>query len=54
MCSPSWTRCGFGKAGFVGWSDGAGIALVLARQAPARAADVLFFGCNVDPSGVRH
>src|SRR5690349_15674320 len=41
------------RAAFVGWSDGACTALVLARRAPARAAGVLYFACNVDPSGVK-
>ncbi len=41
------------KAGFVGWSDGACIAMVLASQAPDRAAGVFFFGCNMDPSGTK-
>lgn len=41
------------KAGFIGWSDGACIALVLASQAPARAAGVFFFACNMDPSGTK-
>ncbi len=41
------------KAGLVGWSDGACIALVLASQAPARAAGVFFFACNMDPSGTK-
>ncbi|WP_341675441.1 alpha/beta hydrolase [Niveibacterium sp. SC-1] len=41
------------RAAFVGWSDGACIALVLADQAPERAQGVLFFACNMDPSGVR-
>ena len=40
-------------AAFVGWSDGACIALVLASSAPARAAGVFFFACNMDPSGTR-
>jgi len=40
-------------APIVGWSDGACTALVLAMQAPARVAGVFFFGCNMDPSGVR-
>jgi pimeloyl-ACP methyl ester carboxylesterase len=39
------------KAAFVGWSDGACTALVLARTAPLRSAGVLFFACNMDPSG---
>lgn len=41
------------KAAMVGWSDGACIALVLARQAPNRAAGVFFFACNMDPSGAK-
>jgi pimeloyl-ACP methyl ester carboxylesterase len=41
------------KAGLVGWSDGACIALILASQEPARAAGVFFFACNMDPSGTK-
>lgn len=41
------------KASFVGWSDGACIALVLAMKAPLRANGVFFFGCNMDPSGTK-
>jgi pimeloyl-ACP methyl ester carboxylesterase len=41
------------KAGLVGWSDGACAALVLAATVPTRAAGVFFFGCNMDPSGVK-
>jgi len=41
------------KAGAVGWSDGACIALVLAMKAPARVVGVFFFGCNMDPSGAK-
>ena len=41
------------QAAFVGWSDGACIALILASQAPERAAGVFFFGCNMDPSGTK-
>jgi pimeloyl-ACP methyl ester carboxylesterase len=41
------------KAAFVGWSDGACIALVLAMKARARATGVFFFGCNMDPSGTK-
>jgi pimeloyl-ACP methyl ester carboxylesterase len=41
------------KAAFVGWSDGACIALILAMKAPARVAGVFFFGCNMDPSGLK-
>jgi pimeloyl-ACP methyl ester carboxylesterase len=39
------------KAAFVGWSDGACIALVLARNAAPRSAGVFFFACKMDPSG---
>ncbi|MFC0401877.1 alpha/beta fold hydrolase [Paraburkholderia rhizosphaerae] len=41
------------RAAFVGWSDGACTALIFARQAPGRVAGVLFFGCNMDPSGAQ-
>jgi pimeloyl-ACP methyl ester carboxylesterase len=41
------------KAGLVGWSDGACTAMILADQAPARAAGVFFFACNMDPSGTK-
>ncbi len=41
------------KAAFVGWSDGACTALVLAAQHPERAAGVFFFACNMDPSGTK-
>ncbi|SIT47419.1 Alpha/beta hydrolase fold protein [Paraburkholderia piptadeniae] len=41
------------KAAFVGWSDGACTALVLARRAPERVAGVFFFACNMDPSGAK-
>ena len=41
------------KAAFVGWSDGAVISLVLAMMTSERAAGVFFFGCNMDPSGVK-
>jgi pimeloyl-ACP methyl ester carboxylesterase len=41
------------RAGFIGWSDGACIALILASQAPSRAAGVFFFACNMDPSGTK-
>lgn len=39
------------KAHFVGWSDGACTALVLASRYPGRSAGVFFFACNMDPSG---
>jgi pimeloyl-ACP methyl ester carboxylesterase len=42
---------GITKAAFVGWSDGAATALVLAHDTPERAAGVFFFACNVDPTG---
>ena len=41
------------KAGFVGWSDGAVIALIVAAKAPARVAGVFYFACNMDPSGTK-
>ncbi len=41
------------RAGFVGWSDGACTALILAAQTPARAAGVFYFACNMDSSGTR-
>jgi pimeloyl-ACP methyl ester carboxylesterase len=41
------------KAGFIGWSDGACIALILADTFPARAVGVFFFACNMDPSGTK-
>lgn len=41
------------KAAFVGWSDGACTALVLASKFPERAAGVFFFACNMDPSGTK-
>ncbi len=44
---------GVDKAALVGWSDGACVALILAMKAPQRVAGVFFFGCNMDPSGVR-
>lgn len=44
---------GVARAGLVGWSDGAVIALMIAQQAPERAAGVFFFACNMDPSGAK-
>ncbi|MGU7780142.1 alpha/beta fold hydrolase [Burkholderia sp. PU8-34] len=44
---------GVDRARFVGWSDGACIALVLAARAPARAAGVFFLACNMDPGGTK-
>jgi len=44
---------GIPRVAVVGWSDGACIGLVLAMTAPERIAGVLFFGCNMDPSGAK-
>ena len=44
---------GIDRAAFIGWSDGACIALVLAMQTPERVAGVFFFGCNMDRSGAK-
>jgi pimeloyl-ACP methyl ester carboxylesterase len=41
------------NAAFVGWSDGACTALLLADQAPERVAGVFFFACNMDPGGTK-
>jgi pimeloyl-ACP methyl ester carboxylesterase len=41
------------KAAVVGWSDGACIALILGRIAPARILGVFYFACNMDPSGTK-
>lgn len=41
------------SAAIVGWSDGACTGLVLASLAPERVAGVLFFACNMDPSGAK-
>jgi pimeloyl-ACP methyl ester carboxylesterase len=41
------------RAAFIGWSDGACIAMILASQAPTRTAGVFFFACNMDPSGTK-
>ena len=41
------------KAAFVGWSDGACTALVLAGNAALRSAAVFFFACNMDSSGIK-
>lgn len=43
---------GLNQAGVVGWSDGACIALTLAKTQRERVAGVFFFACNMDPSGV--
>jgi pimeloyl-ACP methyl ester carboxylesterase len=41
------------RAALVGWSDGAVTALILAAARPALVDRLLFFGCNVDPSGTK-
>ncbi|MCJ9724894.1 alpha/beta hydrolase [Agrobacterium sp. SHOUNA12C] len=46
-------RLNIEKAAIVGWSDGACTGLILARTHPARIAGVLFFACNMDPSGAK-
>ncbi len=38
-------------AAIVGWSDGACTGLALAKARPEQVAGLLFFACNVDPSG---
>jgi pimeloyl-ACP methyl ester carboxylesterase len=44
---------GVARAAFIGWSDGADIALVLSRETPGRSAGVFFFACNVDSTGAK-
>jgi pimeloyl-ACP methyl ester carboxylesterase len=44
---------GLERSALAGWSDGACIAMILGRTAPARVAGVFFFGCNMDPSGTK-
>lgn len=41
------------QGALVGWSDGACTGLVLADQQPERVKGLLFFACNVDPSGAK-
>jgi len=41
------------KAALVGWSDGACTALILGDQHPERVSAVMFFACNMDPSGTK-
>ena len=38
-------------AAIVGWSDGACTGLVFAAESADRVRGVVFFGCNMDPSG---
>ena len=42
---------GIEKAAFVGWSDGACTALILAAKVPARVDRVVYFACNMDDTG---
>src|SRR5690349_7624418 len=44
---------GVTQAALIGWSDGACIAMTLAKAHPERVAGVFFFVCNMDPSGVK-
>ena len=41
------------RAALVGWSDGACTAMILGDTAPDRVMGVLFFACNMDPSGTK-
>jgi pimeloyl-ACP methyl ester carboxylesterase len=41
------------SANIVGWSDGACTALLLGNQHPSRVNGVVFFACNMDPSGTK-
>ena len=40
-------------AALAGWSDGATTALIVAMNAPGRVRGVFFFGCAMDPSGLK-
>jgi non-heme chloroperoxidase len=44
---------GIARAAFIGWSDGACVAMEVARAVPGRVSGVFFFACNMDPSGVK-
>lgn len=46
-------RLALEKAAFVGWSDGACTALILASEHPERVIGVFYFACNMDPSGTK-
>ncbi|RYG98403.1 MAG: alpha/beta hydrolase [Alphaproteobacteria bacterium] len=39
------------RAAIIGWSDGACTGMILGHHQPDRVAGILFFACNVDPSG---
>jgi pimeloyl-ACP methyl ester carboxylesterase len=41
------------RAVLVGWSDGACTALILGDRHPSRVGGVVFFACNMDPSGTK-
>lgn len=41
------------SAALAGWSDGACTALILAHRHPSRIDGVVYFACNMDPSGVK-
>jgi pimeloyl-ACP methyl ester carboxylesterase len=41
------------RAHIVGWSDGACTALILGGSHPWRVNGVVFFACNMDPSGTK-
>ncbi|KAK9234461.1 Alpha/Beta hydrolase protein [Lipomyces kononenkoae] len=41
------------QAAFVGWSDGAIIAMIVGIKAPERVFGVFFFACNMDPGGTK-
>ncbi|MDH6264870.1 pimeloyl-ACP methyl ester carboxylesterase [Rhizobium sp. SG_E_25_P2] len=44
---------GLERFAVIGWSDGACIGLELCRSHPLRIAGLLFFACNIDPSGAK-
>jgi pimeloyl-ACP methyl ester carboxylesterase len=44
---------GIDRVAFIGWSDGACTALILADNRPERSAGIFFFACNVDPTGTK-
>jgi pimeloyl-ACP methyl ester carboxylesterase len=41
------------RAVLVGWSDGACVALILGHRHATRVQGVVFFACNMDPSGTK-
>jgi pimeloyl-ACP methyl ester carboxylesterase len=41
------------RVDIVGWSDGACTALILGDYHPSRVNGVVFFACNMDPSGTK-